>query len=123
MKYIIGLFLIAVFVGIALLTFDSSKIEYSDFASATSTKVVQISGAWEKDNYTEYDSKKNTFTFYMKDDKNKTTKVIFTGSKPNNFDIAPRIVIKGKFQGDTFYASEILTKCPSKYQGNGNQTI
>jgi len=45
------------------------------------------------------------------------TKVVFEGAKPNNFELADKIVVKGKFDGDHFHASQILTKCPSKYEG------
>jgi cytochrome c-type biogenesis protein CcmE len=33
------------------------------------------------------------------------------------FDIAACIGVKGKYSGDYFHATEILTKCPSKYEG------
>jgi len=42
---------------------------------------------------------------------------VLDGPKPNNFDIATSVVIKGKMTGDFFHATEILTKCPSKYEG------
>jgi cytochrome c-type biogenesis protein CcmE len=79
---------------------------------------VQVTGSWDKSqNYT-YDAESNTFTFVMKDEAQKTSKVVYKGAKPNNFDIAPMVVIKGQFEGDTFIASEILTKCPSKYEAD-----
>jgi cytochrome c-type biogenesis protein CcmE len=53
----------------------------------------------------------------MVDEKGNTSKVVCNGAKPNNFDIAPMVVIKGQFDGDRFHAKEILTKCPSKYEG------
>jgi cytochrome c-type biogenesis protein CcmE len=42
---------------------------------------------------------------------------VIDGGKPNNFDIATSIVVKGKYSGDYLHATEILTKCPSKYEG------
>lgn len=123
-KYIIGGVIIVIFIAIALTTFDYKKIDYTDFSTAAaSEKTVQISGSWVKeDNYT-YHSEKNIFTFNMKDDNNNITKVVYSGAKPNNFDLAPRIVIKGKYKGKVFEATDILTKCPSKYQGNGEKMI
>ena len=117
-KYIIGAIALIIFVAVALLSFDSSKIEYSDFKSAQeSGKVVQVIGSWDKSEPCDYDAEKNKFRFTMIDEKGNKTKVIANSAKPNNFDIAPMVVIKGKYQGEQFLASEILTKCPSKYEG------
>jgi cytochrome c-type biogenesis protein CcmE len=52
----------------------------------------------------------------MKDDNGDVERVVLDGAKPNNFDIAPSIVAKGKYMEDHFHATEVLTKCPSKYQ-------
>ena len=41
---------------------------------------------------------------------------VLDGAKPNNFELANAIVIKGRVEGSSFHASEILTKCPSKYE-------
>jgi len=117
-KYIIGISLGLLFVIIAVISFDKSKVDYADFQKAHSTgKVYQIIGSWVQDKPENYDSKKNEFSFFMKDDKGNVSPVIFQGSKPNNFNIAPSVVIKGKFEGGTFIASNLLTKCPSKYEG------
>lgn len=117
-KYIISGLLLVLFLSIAILTFDDSKIDYSNFAGAEkSAKTVQIIGSCVHSKPYNYDSEKNEFTFYMLDDKAKEYKVIFSGSKPNNFDIAPKVVVKGKMEKGIFIAEEILTKCPSKYEG------
>jgi cytochrome c-type biogenesis protein CcmE len=117
-KYLIGGGILLVFAIVAVLSFNSNKIEYSNFADAkTSGKVVQIIGSWTKDMPANYDVKTSCFTFNMKDKNDAIAKVIFNGGKPNNFDIAPNIVVKGNFKGGDFYASDILTKCPSKYEG------
>lgn len=100
-------------------SFVETNVEYGDFATAmTSQKKVQVKGEWLKDKETEYDSKSGQFAFFMKDDNNVEMKVIFEGAKPNNFEIATSIVAKGRFRDGTFHASEILTKCPSKYEGD-----
>jgi len=48
-------------------------------------------------------------------------KVILDGGKPNNFEVADAIVVKGKVKDGTFMASEVLTKCPSKYEATGEE--
>ncbi len=117
-KYLIGIIVGIVFVILAIYSFDSSKIEYSDFSSARKDhKTVQIIGSWAKELPSSYDNQKNEFKFHLKDEKNETAEVLYNGGKPNNFDIAPMVVVKGKFEGDIFIASEVLTKCPSKYEG------
>ncbi len=119
-RYIVGAVIGVIFLIFAIYSFDSSKIEYTDFNEARETgKTVQVIGSWVKDQDYDYDADNNQFIFYMEDKDDNVTKIIFDGSKPNNFDIAPELVIKGKFNGDVFRASEILTKCPSKYEGNG----
>lgn len=118
LKYLIGAAIALVFVVVAIYSFDTGKIEYSDFVSAkTGTKVVQIIGAPIKTVPSTYDSQNNKFEFALRDEKQGEAKVVFSGSKPNNFDIAPMVVVKGKFEGDKFMATEVLTKCPSKYEG------
>jgi cytochrome c-type biogenesis protein CcmE len=120
--YIIGAAIGLLFVCIAVFSFDSTKIEYADFLKAKSVgKTVQVIGSWSKDIPYSYNSEKNEFTFLMADEKGNKTKVVCDGAKPNNFDIAPMVVIKGKFKGDSFHATDILTKCPSKYEGQADE--
>jgi cytochrome c-type biogenesis protein CcmE len=121
-KYIIGTIIAVAFVTIAVFSFDSSKIEYADIEAARQTnKTVQIIGSWDKDVQYNYDSQNNVFTFTMVDESQNSTTVVYTGAKPNNFDIAPMVVVKGKFVDDEFHANNILTKCPSKYEGEFEQ--
>ncbi len=121
-RYIVGSIIGVLFLILAIYSFDSSKIEYTDFLEARETgKTVQVIGSWVKEHDYDYDVENNQFIFYMEDEESNVTKIIFDGGKPNNFDIAPELVIKGKFNGDVFRASEILTKCPSKYEGDGEE--
>jgi len=117
-RYLIGGLAIVGFLIIAFFSFQESKIDYADFSSAIdSGRLVQVSGTWNKEKNANYDSEHNKFVFYMVDEKNKECKVVYEGGKPNNFEIATTIVIKGKYKEDEFHASDILTKCPSKYEG------
>jgi cytochrome c-type biogenesis protein CcmE len=119
-KIIIASVIVIVFIVVGFMSFMDNKIDYASFADAQKKlKTVEVKGVWQKDKETKYDPEKSTFTFYMKDDANTEMKVILDGAKPNNFDIATMIVAKGKVKDDVFYAKEILTKCPSKYEGKG----
>lgn len=119
-KMIIAGIVVVVFVVVGFISFMDNKIEYTDFKEAQKRmKTVEVKGTWIKEKESKFDSNNNTFSFYMKDDSNTEMKVILDGAKPNNFDIAEAIVAKGKVKDDVFYAKEILTKCPSKYEGSG----
>lgn len=116
-KYIIIGAIAVVFLVLAIFSFDSGKIEYSDFVNAKETgKIVQIIGRPSADNPAEYNSKENLLKFNLIDEQEHSEMVYYTGAKPNNFDIAPMLVVKGRYEDGKFVASEILTKCPSKYE-------
>ncbi|KAA0208058.1 MAG: cytochrome c maturation protein CcmE [Ignavibacteriaceae bacterium] len=121
-KSLIGAIIIIVFLAIGFFSFMDSKIEYVNFADARDIhKKVEVKGQWVKDKESNFDSGTNTFTFWMKDDYNNEMKVILDGGKPNNFEVADAIVVKGKVKDGTFMASEVLTKCPSKYEATGEE--
>ncbi|HQY20160.1 MAG TPA: cytochrome c maturation protein CcmE [Ignavibacteria bacterium] len=121
-KTIIGVLLIAVFLVVGFLTFTESNIEYTNFDQASgSHRTCQVKGYWQKDKEAKYDAATNQFTFYMLDESNKEMKVVLDGSRPNNFEMAESVVAKGKVKDGNFYAKEVLTKCPSKYEGEGHE--
>jgi cytochrome c-type biogenesis protein CcmE len=118
-KYLIGLIIIVALAMTAFLMLDESSIEYADIARAERLgKTVQVVGTWVKEEGSSYDAASNTFAFHMKDEQGKRIYVELDGAKPNNFEIATSIVVKGRVEGTTFKASNVLTKCPSKYEGN-----
>jgi cytochrome c-type biogenesis protein CcmE len=121
LKIIIGAAVIAVFIIFGAYSFLQSNVEYTDFDHAKMTsKKVQVKGSWLQDQKTEYEVSTNQFVFYMVDDSNTPMKVVYDGAKPNNFELATSIVVKGKYQDGYFHATEILTKCPSKYEASGS---
>ncbi|MFP4529395.1 MAG: cytochrome c maturation protein CcmE [Candidatus Kapaibacterium sp.] len=116
-KYIIGGLIIIVFLAVAISSFNSGKIEYSDFEAARSGEVVQIIGSIDRSRAIDFNPDNNVLVFTLHDEKGSSAKVIYNGAKPNNFDIAPMLVVKGQLEGEIFKAREIYTKCPSKYEG------
>lgn len=121
-RYWIGAIISILFIGIGVYTLDSSKIEYGTIQSAKlSGRKMQIKGVWVKEKGSDYNTQSNIFTFNMKDDNGQEIFITYEGARPNNFDIAESIVVKGKYDGEVFQAKEILTKCPSKYEGNADQ--
>jgi len=117
-KIIIGGIVVVIGIILGAMNFFESNVEYADFASAERTqKKVQVKGEWVKEQPSSFDADRVKFSFYMKDDANRVAKVVLDGAKPNNFELATSVVAKGKFVNGEFHASEVLTKCPSKYEG------
>jgi len=101
------------------ISFVDTNVEYTDFEAAASTsKKVQVKGTWLKEKETAFDGATSQFVFYMVDDNGTEMKVVLDGAKPNNFEIADAIVVKGRCQDGYFHANDILTKCPSKYEAD-----
>lgn len=123
LKIIIGGSIIVAAVVFGALSFVESNVEYMDFTKAeTVRKRVQVKGVWLKEKESSFNARSNEFSFYMKDDNGVEKQVVFKGARPNNFEIADALVIKGKFDNGQFRASEILTKCPSKYDVKPDQS-
>lgn len=117
-KYIIGVFIITTFLGLMGYLFTQSSIKYEDnFQVIKSTnKTVKATGSWVKEKSYFYDAENNLFQFHIRDQNGNEMKVIYSGAIPNNFESATSVVVTGSFKENYFYAKEILTKCPSKYQ-------
>ncbi len=116
-KYIVAGVVIVAFIVFGAISFMQNNIAYVSAKVAEQTnRTVQVKGSWVKDMKTFYDPQTNTFHFYMMDDQKTVIPVVLAGAKPNNFEIANDVVAKGRFEDGVFKASEVLTKCPSKYQ-------
>jgi cytochrome c-type biogenesis protein CcmE len=117
-KVVVGGLIIAFGIVLGVVNFFDSNVEYGDFALAKKTlKKIQVKGEWVKDRESSFDTEKIQYTFYLKDDSGEILKVVLDGAKPNNFELATSVVIKGKYMNNYFHATEVLTKCPSKYEG------
>lgn len=117
---IIGLITIAICVGF-LISLNADTSSYSTFTEAAKDpREFHVMGYWEKEKGMYYDAAKdaNHFSFYMKDEKGQVNKVVYAGTKPQDFERSEKLVLIGRMKDDTFYASKILMKCPSKYNNN-----
>lgn len=120
-RNIFAILIIIIFLVVGFFAFKDSKLEYANFQLASQThKTCQVKGAWVKEKESKFDASTNQFVFYMKDENNVEMKVVLDGAKPNNFEIAESVVAKGRVKDGYFHAKEILTKCPSKYEGQGD---
>lgn len=117
---IAGILIIALAIGIIISTYADSST-YGSFSDAKeSSTELHVVGQLNKEKELFYDPKKdaNYFAFYMRDNEGRESKVVFNGSKPQDFERSEQIVLTGKMVGNEFHASKILMKCPSKYTEN-----
>lgn len=117
--------ILVVLIGIAIAAIvstygDASTYETFSVASEHEGKEYHIVGTLNREKEKYYDPKKdaNYFSFYLLDEKGEERKVIYHAPEPQDFESSEKIVIIGKMQGNEFIASQILLKCPSKYNEN-----
>jgi cytochrome c-type biogenesis protein CcmE len=102
-----------------------SSSTYEKFAKAKENEGTEyhVVGKLNKDKPFEYNPMKNAnhFAFYLIDDAGTECKVIYNNPKPQDFERSDKIVTVGEMRGNEFYASQILLKCPSKYEDGAEQ--
>ena len=116
--HIILIVIIAIAIGAIFTTLNNTST-YATFTEAANEpdSEFHVVGKLEKEKEMVYEPTINTnlFSFYMTDNNGKECKVNLHKSKPQDFERSEQIVIIGKMQGQDFDASDILMKCPSKY--------
>lgn len=129
-RFILGSSIIVVLVYILFASplsgISSNQYDVSDAIASQDElvdKVLIVNGSMVvgTDNW---DGINRTLTFKMTDGK-ETIDVIYTGDKP---DIPPdyeeiQVIATGKFNNDVFEAFKLLTKCPSKYEGDIEDSV
>jgi cytochrome c-type biogenesis protein CcmE len=109
--------IIAIAIAVIISTYSTTST-YGSFNDAEkTTSELHIVGHLIKGKQLYYEPTKdaNYFSFYMLDNKGEECKVVFTGTKPQDFERSEQIVLTGQMRGKEFHASKILMKCPSKY--------
>jgi cytochrome c-type biogenesis protein CcmE len=117
-SHIIILVFIAIIFGVILsMVGDYSSYESFDVAKENVGEEFHIAGKYIKEKGMEYNPGQNAdvFSFYMVDREGNESKVICNTEKPQDFEMADELVVVGKMQDDAFYATNMMTKCPSKY--------
>jgi len=90
-------------------------------ATAGNKKEIHVVGELTKDaggkiTGIEAGPDKVSFSFVLVDENGKHQKVEYNQPMPQDFTKSEKVVVIGRYEGDTFKASKILLKCPSKYQ-------
>lgn len=120
-RIIIGIIALAGFSYLGLGAFKDSLNPYVTFSEAreATERTVQVSGDLTGNRLSWYsDDEARRFHFFMvSPESGDSLEVVFEGVKPSAFDDATGIVAIGTWDGARFQARQILTKCPSKYEG------
>jgi cytochrome c-type biogenesis protein CcmE len=114
---IMGLVVIAVAIAVIMSVISKSS-SYGTFNEAKKNSgELSVVGHLDMQKELYYDAAKdaNYFSFFVKDKKGNECKVVFIGTKPQDFEKSEQIVLTGQMIGNEFHASKILMKCPSKY--------
>ena len=107
---------IAAIVGLSSLFTGGGMISYVSFGEArTAGSNVQVMGEILESGAT-YDTGTGSFIFYIANETGDRMKVVYSGTKPGNFDQATSVVCIGRYKDNAFHADKLLVKCPSKYQ-------
>ncbi|HNP49368.1 MAG TPA: cytochrome c maturation protein CcmE [Bacteroidia bacterium] len=117
-SHIIAIAIIAIAVAAILSTVaDSSTYASFRVAEEHPSKTYHVVGKLNKEKPQEYNPQTdaNVFSFFLVDNEGQEKKVVLQKAKPQDFDKSEQIVVVGKMGDSDFLASDVLMKCPSKY--------
>lgn len=119
--HIIAIIIIAVGLAVIVSTISNSST-YAPFSEAIEHegRTYHVVGKLNLEKGFIYNPEQNAnlFGFYLVDNEGLEKKVLYNGTKPQDFERSEQIVVIGKMNGQEFHAAQILMKCPSKYNGN-----
>jgi cytochrome c-type biogenesis protein CcmE len=120
-RTVILLMAIVGFGALGLMQFKQTVTPYVSFAEAKSMeRTVQVAGFPDHAG-SGLNAAHSAFTFTMKDDEGDQMVVNYPGGKPGNFDQAQSVVVVGRYEDGAMEAKQILVKCPSKYESQGDE--
>ncbi len=124
--HIAGILIIAVAIGAIISTIQDSST-YASFAQARENPSIEfhVIGELNKEKGMDYNPEinPNVFSFYAFDKEGEECKVIFNGTKPQDFERSEQLVMLGSVKDEVFVCSKILMKCPSKYNDGQEEVI
>lgn len=116
-RIIIGVLVIIFVLGLGYSTVSSYLVQYktvSDVARENPAGMLWINGSIIKGSFTSLNTGEYTFVIT---DGISIMNVSFTGELPSSLGTEADIVLLGSLRNSTFYATKMIAKCPTKYQG------
>lgn len=114
-KIIVGVFAIVFFTSLLMYNFGNSISTYVNFEEAAERSTSHVIGTWDSSQDHGFSRETMQFSFHMIDQNGNVRRVVYPRPKPNNFEQATQLVVIGEMRNNVFHASEMLMKCPSKY--------
>ncbi|MEY2962988.1 MAG: hypothetical protein RL754_249 [Bacteroidota bacterium] len=107
---------IAVLIGYSMVRLGNSST-YSDFNSARAKagEKTTVIGYLNLEKELVFDPESITLSFFAIDKNGNESKVLYNHPKPQDFERSEEITLTGYASDSAFVATEILMKCPSKY--------
>lgn len=107
---------IAVLIGYTLVRLGNSST-YSSFDQATAQmgEKTTVIGYLNAEEPMDFNPKTVWFSFSAKDKKGNSSRVVYNQPKPQDFERSEEITMTGYATDSAFIATDILMKCPSKY--------
>ncbi len=119
---VVGIVLVLASVLFGVTAFKKSLTPYISFADARKSGAgAQVNGVLADPSAVRYDAATSELRFRLRDEKNEEMDVVYHGVKPMNFEQATNVVAIGTYTNGKFEADQLLVKCPSKYQAEGQQ--
>lgn len=104
-------------VAIAIFAFVATASPYVSAKEAQAVPGQHVHVAGNIDHSTaRNDVQTQKLYFDLIDDQGERMSVVYLGAKPPNFDSAPKATVAGTYKEGAFYAKELRTQCPSKYE-------
>lgn len=124
--HIVGILVIAA-VMLCMMSLLGDSSSYANFTEAKEAgdEEVHVAGSLVKTKPMDYNPEvdPNSFSFYMLDKNGTEQRVILKKSKPQDFERAEQLVIIGCMKGNDFVATDVLMKCPSKYNNAQQEAL
>lgn len=118
---ILGVGAIAAFLAFGAGAFRSNLTPYVTFKEARASRnAVQVSGKLVPGTDS-FEASSSRFLLTLRDDAGDTMRVAYRGAVPGNLREAEMIVAVGRYREGVLEAEGLLTKCPTKYQQQGER--
>lgn len=115
--HVIGAALVIAFGAFGLGQLKNTLRTYVGFSEAKSgSQRVQIKGKIDRKSV-QLDSNTGRLSFDVTDDAGERMRINYGGATPGNFNQASHVVAVGEYRDGAFQATDLLIKCPSKYEG------